>query len=102
MNFKLWNQALQAKHVWDVAINRDSRLISWVHTRYLKTHDWWDWSTSAHVHWYWRKLVKSKGSCEGWFSRKEVEAIYLKMVIILQRYNWLLKKSANAVWDDVA
>jgi len=39
-----WNKATIAKLVWAIATKKDSLWVKWVHGRYLKHKDWWDYS----------------------------------------------------------
>ena len=59
-NLAAWNQASIAKLVWMVALKKDIMWVKWVHGKYLKLKDWWDYQPPPDCSWYWKKLVANK------------------------------------------
>ena len=47
-----WNKACIAKIVWAIADKKDLLWVKWVHGRYLKGQDWWDYQASPDSSWY--------------------------------------------------
>nr|GEZ57221.1 RNA-directed DNA polymerase, eukaryota, reverse transcriptase zinc-binding domain protein [Tanacetum cinerariifolium] len=41
-NLKIWNQALLAKHIWNIAIKKDSLWVKWVHSVKLRGKSIWE------------------------------------------------------------
>jgi len=42
-NLNLWNIACVAKLVWAITMKKDSLWVKWVHGRYLRGGDWWNY-----------------------------------------------------------
>ena len=59
-NLGVWNKACIAKIVWAIADKKDLLWVRWVHGRYLKGQDWWDYQAPPDCSWYWKKLVTTK------------------------------------------
>ena len=43
-DFKAWNKATIAKLVWAIANKKDSLWVKWVHGRYIREKDWWEYT----------------------------------------------------------
>ena len=53
-----WNRAYISKLVWAVALTEDILWVRWIHSRYLRKHQWWEYMLGQDVSCYWRKLNK--------------------------------------------
>lgn len=59
-DLETWNRAKIASAVWAVAEKRDLLWVKWVHERYLKNTNWWEYSPRKDSSWCWRKICKVK------------------------------------------
>ena len=59
-NLGAWNKASIAKIVWAIAEKKNLLWVKWLHGRYLRNQDWWDFQASPDCSWYWKKLVATK------------------------------------------
>ena len=59
-DYAAWNKATIARLVWDIARKKDNLWVKWIHGRYLRGKDWWDYSPPPDSSWYWKKLCKIK------------------------------------------
>ncbi|KAJ8436728.1 hypothetical protein Cgig2_027399 [Carnegiea gigantea] len=69
-NLGAWNKVSIVKLVGIIAMKKDILWVKWVHEKYLKSVDWWDYQTPADYNWCWRKVVYikelfKKGSLKG-------------------------------------
>ena len=55
-----WNKATIAKLVWAVAQKRDILWVRWVHGRYTRGKNWWEYTPPHDNSWYWKKLCRVK------------------------------------------
>ena len=46
-NLNLWNIACVAKLVWTIAMKKDSFWVKWVHGRYIRGGDWWNYTPKS-------------------------------------------------------
>ncbi|GJX38204.1 hypothetical protein Tco_0251507 [Tanacetum coccineum] len=53
-----WNVALMAKHLWNVASDKDSIWVKWVKVYRLKSGNIWDVELKEHRYWSWCQLLK--------------------------------------------
>ncbi|KAJ8435837.1 LOW QUALITY PROTEIN: hypothetical protein Cgig2_003860 [Carnegiea gigantea] len=60
IEFGAWNKANIAKIIWAIAEKKDLLWVKWVHGRYLKNQDWWDYQAPPDCSWYWKKLMATK------------------------------------------
>jgi len=42
-DYTVWNKASIAKLVWAIATKKDVLWVKWVHDRYIRDKDWWDY-----------------------------------------------------------
>ena len=49
-----------AKLVWAIAQKKDTLWVKWVHERYLKGRNWWEYTPKSDTSWYWKKLQHVK------------------------------------------
>ena len=91
-NLLLWNQASIAKLVWDIARKKDCLWIQWIHGRYLKGKDWWDYSLKNYASWYWKKLLKVRDIFQN-YPKVEYK--------VKEGYDWLCKSNANHAWTKI-
>ncbi|GJW88172.1 ADP-ribosylation factor 1 [Tanacetum coccineum] len=55
-NLHVWNQALLAKHVWNIEIKKDTLWIKWVHLVKLRGNSIWE--ITSHINsWGWKNLL---------------------------------------------
>ncbi|KAJ8429299.1 hypothetical protein Cgig2_027668 [Carnegiea gigantea] len=54
-----------AKLVWMVALKKNIMWVKWVHGKYLKQKDWWDYQPPPDCSWYWKKVVANKEDNSG-------------------------------------
>ncbi|KAJ8441866.1 hypothetical protein Cgig2_034125 [Carnegiea gigantea] len=59
-HFSNWNKTVIAKLVWAISNKQDTLWVKWVHERYIKQQDWWDYTPAYGSSWYWKKLCKIK------------------------------------------
>ncbi|GJS98083.1 hypothetical protein Tco_0819253 [Tanacetum coccineum] len=57
-NLQTWNHALLAKHVWNIAIKKDSLWVKWVHYVKLRRKSIWDVKEDSEDIWGWENLLK--------------------------------------------
>ncbi|GJT01522.1 putative RNA-directed DNA polymerase [Tanacetum coccineum] len=53
----VWNEALMAKHLWNVVITKDSIWVKWVRSHYLNDHTVWAVDPSHHSSWVWKQIM---------------------------------------------
>jgi len=51
-NFEAWNKATVAKLVWAISTKKDVLWVKWVHSRYIKEREWWDYTPPHEASWY--------------------------------------------------
>ena len=51
-NLDKWNAACITKLVWAIAKKKDSLWVQWVHGRYIKGKDWWEYTPKGDLSWY--------------------------------------------------
>ncbi|KAJ8438643.1 hypothetical protein Cgig2_016389 [Carnegiea gigantea] len=64
-NAEVWNKALIAKLVWAIENKKDLLWVKWVHGRYLKNKNWWNYSPPLDCSWYWKKICFIKEFFKG-------------------------------------
>ena len=52
--------------IWAIAKKKDSLWVKWVHGRYIKGRDWWEYTPKGDSSWYWKKLNKAKDKFRGY------------------------------------
>ncbi|GKE62563.1 hypothetical protein Tco_1512930, partial [Tanacetum coccineum] len=53
----IWNQALLAKHVWNLATKKDTLWVKWVHSVKLKGKSIWEIDADINDSWGWKNLL---------------------------------------------
>lgn len=83
-NFQTWNIACVAKLLWHIESKKDALWIKWVHSKYLKGKDIWDYEAPADCSWYWKKLIRVKNRLRQnwlWSQRPySVQQCYLQLL----------------------
>ena len=59
-DYTAWNKATIAKLVRAIASKQDILWVKWVHGRYLRHNDWWDYSPPANCSWTSKKICTMK------------------------------------------
>jgi len=59
-DYVAWNKATTAKLVWAIATKKDALWVKWVHGRYIKGNDWWDYIPPPDCGWTWKKIYTTK------------------------------------------
>ncbi|KAJ8422664.1 hypothetical protein Cgig2_014509 [Carnegiea gigantea] len=59
-DYEAWSKATIAKLVWAVCTKKDVLWVTWVHGRYLKNKDWWDYIPAPDNSWTWKKICSIK------------------------------------------
>nr|GEX97220.1 RNA-directed DNA polymerase, eukaryota, reverse transcriptase zinc-binding domain protein [Tanacetum cinerariifolium] len=57
-NLKDWNEALLAKHIWNIASKKDTLWVKWVHMMRLKDASIWNVEYNANDSWNWQCLLE--------------------------------------------
>ncbi|GKA94595.1 RNA-directed DNA polymerase, eukaryota, reverse transcriptase zinc-binding domain protein [Tanacetum coccineum] len=57
-SIRSWNVALMAKHLWNVASNKDSIWVKWVKVHILKGGNIWDVELKENRSWSWCQILK--------------------------------------------
>ena len=53
-----WNNALMAKHLWNILINKDTVWVKWVKIHKIKGKNLWDLEVNFGQSWAWKQLMK--------------------------------------------
>ncbi|VFQ89794.1 unnamed protein product [Cuscuta campestris] len=61
-NSTIWNQALLAKCFWNIAANKETLWIQWVHSVYLQGSDFWTWNPSKKDSHFFKKIAEIRDS----------------------------------------
>nr|GEU99436.1 RNA-directed DNA polymerase, eukaryota, reverse transcriptase zinc-binding domain protein [Tanacetum cinerariifolium] len=56
-NLQVWNQALLAKHIWNIASKKDNLWFKWVHSVKLRSKSIWEVSVDSNDSWGWKNLL---------------------------------------------
>ncbi|VFQ78803.1 unnamed protein product [Cuscuta campestris] len=54
----IWNQALLSKNLWNIASNKETLWVQWVHSVYLDGNDFWTWSPGKKDSHFFKKLIE--------------------------------------------
>lgn len=90
-DFSRWNAALMAKHVWAVETKKDMLWVKWVHEKYLKGRNWWEYTPPHDCSWGWKQICKVK----------EQYKTYLKeqtQYTVAKGYKWLQPAAEKVSW----
>ena len=98
-DFEAWNKAINAKLVWAIARKKDLLWVKWVHGRYLKKKEWWDYHPPADCSWYWKKLCFIKELFkEGVTNREAWDWQGQSQYRVQQGYKWLQGNPPKISW----
>ncbi|VFQ64935.1 unnamed protein product [Cuscuta campestris] len=61
-NSTIWNQVLLAKCFWNIAANKETLWIQWVHSVYLQGSDFWTWNPSKKDSHFFKKIAEIRDS----------------------------------------
>ena len=53
----IWNEALMAKHLWNVLTDKESIWVKWVKTQWLKDDSVWVVKPNQDTSWCWRQIL---------------------------------------------
>ncbi|XP_019231750.1 PREDICTED: uncharacterized protein LOC109212554 [Nicotiana attenuata] len=103
-----WNIASVGKLIWQLALNKESLWVRWVHGVYMKTNpDIWTHSPPLDSSWYWRKLNSVKEGMREWFSQGRYilnitgeYSINSSYIALMGRQQKM--KVADLIWSAVA
>ncbi|XP_021770732.1 uncharacterized protein LOC110734914 [Chenopodium quinoa] len=87
---ELWNKAALGKYIWQISKKKDSLWVKWVHNVYIKTQDWWTYSSKKADGWAWKKICRIKDELEEGF---RAENWTEKKYSIATVYDWLQGKA---------
>ncbi|XP_023758688.2 uncharacterized protein LOC111907126 [Lactuca sativa] len=57
-NLRRWNDALLAKHVWNVINNKNSLWVQWVRINYIGSRNFWDILQKKSMRWTWKRFLE--------------------------------------------
>ncbi|XP_052625870.1 uncharacterized protein LOC128132904 [Lactuca sativa] len=57
-NLRKWNDALLAKHVWNVVNNKNSLWVQWVKAYYIGKRNFWDILQKKSMSWTWKRFLE--------------------------------------------
>ncbi|XP_052623754.1 uncharacterized protein LOC128129115 [Lactuca sativa] len=57
-NLRRWNDALLAKHVWNVVNNKNSLWVQWVRINYIGSRNFWDILQKKSMSWTWKRFLE--------------------------------------------
>ncbi|KAK1278125.1 hypothetical protein QJS04_geneDACA014823 [Acorus gramineus] len=80
-----WNSAATSVHFWDIAANKQSMWVKWIHSRYLKSKTIWEVEPRASSTSVWRKILAART----WIKPKVQFIIYNGENIILGSDPWI-------------
>ena len=99
--FTAWNKATIAKLVWAVANKKDTLWVKWVHGRYIRNKDWWDYQPPLDCSWTWKKLCSMKELFKTGCPLQKDWSFQGKPVYKIKTgYKWLMGGS-KVPWDRV-
>nr|XP_009762850.1 PREDICTED: uncharacterized protein LOC104214824 [Nicotiana sylvestris] len=64
INMKIWNKAALLKHLWALAMTKDTLWIKWAHIYYIKNRPIDEVNTPKIVAWVVRKIIEAKGEVQ--------------------------------------
>ncbi|CAH1447974.1 unnamed protein product [Lactuca virosa] len=56
-DLRKWNDALLAKHVWNVVKNKNSLWVRWVHNNYIRDKNFGDIMYKKNMNWTWKRFL---------------------------------------------
>ncbi|CAH1436138.1 unnamed protein product [Lactuca virosa] len=57
-NLRKWNDALLAKHVWNVINSKNSLWVQWVKSNYIGNRNFWDILQKKSMSWTWKRFLE--------------------------------------------
>ena len=61
-NLRKWNDALLAKHVWNVVNNKNSLWVQWVRINYIGSRNFWDILQKKSMNWTWKRFLEIRNT----------------------------------------
>ena len=99
--YTAWNKATIVKLVWAIATKKDSLWVKWVHGRYLRYKDWWDYSPPTDCSWTWKKICATEDIFKAGYPTPHVWNFQGKDVFKVSKdYQWLAG-GTKVPWDKV-
>ncbi|XP_060178152.1 uncharacterized protein LOC132608097 [Lycium barbarum] len=102
-----WNVASVGKLLWQLALNKESLWMKWVHGIYIKTDTIWRHKAPLDSSWYWRKINALKDRMQHWYRQGQyllagngkysISRSYLDL--IGTRTKW---ETAELIWNSVS
>ncbi|RAL50897.1 hypothetical protein DM860_005253 [Cuscuta australis] len=91
-NMVLWNKASIMKLNWDIHNRKDILWVQWIHTRYIKNENYWEYTPRPNC-------------CNSWTQMMEVRNLFASMpkgerYTTQQGYEWLLGEHPKPTWTD--
>ncbi|VFQ65625.1 unnamed protein product [Cuscuta campestris] len=80
-NILNWNKAAIMKLNWDVAGKKDILWVKWIHNKYIKEEEFWDYTPKLDACHYWKEMVRVRENFRGMPKGKEY--------IVREGYDWL-------------
>lgn len=99
-DFDTWNKATIARLVWDIAEKKDILWVRWVHGRYLKGKDWWDYQPPTDSSWYWKKLCRIKEIFKQ-DPRNITPGRWQVGFTVAKGYQWKMQGTERVKWDKI-
>ncbi|XP_052623752.1 uncharacterized protein LOC111889210 [Lactuca sativa] len=59
-NLRKWNDALLAKHVWNVISSKNSLWVQWVRVNYIGNRNFWDILQKKSMSWTWKRFLEMR------------------------------------------
>nr|GEV33683.1 hypothetical protein [Tanacetum cinerariifolium] len=86
-NLQSWNLALLAKHVWNIANNKESLWVKWVHYVKLRGQSIWEVKEDNDNSWGWRNLLYL--TYRDLYDKRLSESLKVSNMIVNGRWSWL-------------
>ncbi|VFR01220.1 unnamed protein product [Cuscuta campestris] len=85
-----WNRAIVMKLNWDIANKKDVLWVKWIHNRYIRGAEFWNY-------------LPRKDSCQYWKAMIKVREVFRPMPTskdykVKEGYNWLQAEGAKPLW----
>ncbi|VFQ62431.1 unnamed protein product [Cuscuta campestris] len=95
-NLNAWNKALVMKLNWDIANKKDNLWVRWIHSRYIKGMEFWNYNPKQDTCYYWKRMIKVRSEFEGMINIGEYtpEEGYLWLLGQPPKIEWV-----NLVWN---
>ncbi|XP_070010487.1 uncharacterized protein [Nicotiana sylvestris] len=92
-NLRIWNRAAIVKTCWDLAHKQDKLWIRWIHTYYIKGHNFTNWTIPQQACWMVRKVFEANTVLENQqytqsLKKSLIKQIYLTLLGDYSRVEW--------------